>query len=248
MKKATVWILSAAVLMTLAALPVSGQAVKMVLDKMIEASGGRKAIGAVKDMTTTGTVELVQMAASAPITMYQKEPNKMRFDLDLSELQAGLIFTQAYDGIKGWGTNQQTMAIEEMSEAQSKDFAHQALGNEALLNPEKLGITYALKPKATLEGKDYIVLEQTLADGHKTSIYLDPSTYLPYKSVTETLDQMSGALVETESYTTDYRKVVGGLMVAHSIRALAGGVESMRITILTVAINSNLDDALFLMK
>lgn len=247
MKKAIAGALAAALLVTFTVLPVSGQTVKNVLDKMIEATGGRKAIEAIKDTTMTGTADLVLMGASAPITLYQKEPNKMRIDLDLSVFAAGLTFTQAFDGTKGWGTNQQTMVIEEMSEAQSKDISHQAMGNDALLNPQKLGITYALKPKATLEGKDYIVLEQTLADGHKTSIFIDPSTYLPYKTVTTTLDPMSGAIVETESYAGDYRKV-GGLMVAHSIRALASGTENMRITISTVTYNTNLDDALFIMK
>jgi outer membrane lipoprotein-sorting protein len=247
MKKAIGGVLVAALLVTLAGLPVSGQTVKSVLDKMIEAMGGRKTIEAAKDMTMTGTIEMVQMGMSAPLTMYQKEPNKMRVDLDLSALQAGLTFTQAYDGTKGWGTNQQTMVIEAMSEAQSKDISHQAMGNEALLNPQKLGITYALKPKATLEGKDYIVLEQALADGHKTTIFLDQATYLPYKTATTTLDPMSGAIIETESFASDYRKV-NGLMIAHSIRALASGTESQRITISTVTFNSNLDDALFIMK
>jgi outer membrane lipoprotein-sorting protein len=37
-------------------------------------------------------------------------------------------------------------------------------------------------------------------------------------------------------------------MIAHSIRAFASGTESQRITISTVTFNSNLDDALFIMK
>jgi outer membrane lipoprotein-sorting protein len=247
MKKAAAGALAVALVLSAAVLPVSGQSVQSVLDKMIQASGGRKALEAIKDTTMTGTAELVQMGMSAPFTMYQKEPNKMRLDLDLSAFQAGLTFTQAYDGTKGWGTNQQTMAVEAYSEAQSKDVSHQAIGNGALLDPKKLGITYALKPMAALEGKDYIVVEQTLADGHKTTIFIDPETYLPYKAVTTTLDPMSGAIIETESFSTDYRKV-NGLMIAHSVRALAGGTENMRITFSTVAFNSNLDDALFVMK
>jgi len=247
MKKAAAGALAVALVLSAAAIPASAQSVQSVLDKMIQASGGRKALEAIKDTTMTGTAELVQMGMSAPFTMYMKEPNKMRIDLDLSAFQAGLTFTQAYDGAKGWGTNQQTMAIEAYSEAQTKDVSHQSLGNAALLDPKKLGITYALKPKAALEGKDYIVLEQTLADGHKSTIYLDPETYLPYKAVTSTLDPMSGAIVETEGYSTDYRKV-NGVMVAHSLRNLAAGTENMRVTFSTVTFNTNLDDALFIMK
>ena len=245
MKKATAWILSAAVLMTLAALPGYGQTAQDVLNKMIDALGGRKALEAIKDTTITGTVELVQAGMSAPITVYQKEPNKIRVDIEIAA--ANMTFIQAYDGKKGWGTNFQTMATEEMSDDMSKDISHQALGNDSLLNPNKLGITFALKPKEKLEDKDYIVLEQTLADGHKTTLFLDPATYLPYKSVTKSLDPMAGREVESESFLSDYRKV-GGLMVAYSTRVMSKGEEVQRLTFTGVTYNSNLDDALFLMK
>lgn len=245
MKKATTWILSAAVLMTLAALPGYGQTAQEVLNKMIDAMGGRKNLEAIKDTTITGTVELVQAGMSAPITVYQKEPNKIRVDVEIAE--AGMSFIQAYDGKKGWGTNFQTMATEEMSDDMSKNLSHQALGNDSLLNPQKLGITFALKPKEKIEDKDYIVLEQTLADGHKIIMFIDPATYLPYKSMTKSLDPMSGGEVEVESFLSDYRKV-GGLMVAHSTRVMSNGEEVQRLTITGVTYNSKLEDTLFLMK
>jgi len=244
MKKATAWILGAAVLMTLATLPGYGQTAQDVLNKMIDAMGGRKALEAVKDTTVTGTAEIPQYGISASITMYQKEPNKMRMDIDIAA--AGMTITQAFDGQKGWWTNPQTGTTEEMPAAMAKDILHQALGSDSFLNPKKLGITYALKPKAKIEDKDYIVLEQTLADGYKTTMYLDPTTYLPYKTTSLTSD-MTGAEVDTESYLTDYKKV-GGLMVAHTIRNLQNGAEVQRISIASVTYNTNLDDALFAMK
>ncbi len=244
MKKATAWILGAAVLMTLATRPGYGQTAQDVLNKLIDAMGGRKALEAVKDTTVTGTAEVVQYGISASITMYQKEPNKLRIDIDIAA--AGMTITQAFDGQKGWWTNPQTGATEELPAAMAKDILHQALGNDSFLNPKKLGITYALKPKAKIEDKDYIVLEQTLADGHKTTMYLDPATYLPYKTTSLAAD-LTGAEVETESYLTDYKKV-GGLMVAHTIRNLQNGAEAQRVSIASVTYNTNLDDALFTMK
>ena len=244
MKKTVAWALAAATLMTFAALPGYGQTVQSVLDKMIDAMGGRKALEAVRDTTITGTAELVQMGMSAPITMYQKEPNKLRIDVEITAV--GMTFIQAYDGQKAWWTNPQTMATEEMPDFMTKAFSHQSLGNDSFLNPQKLGITFALKPKATIDGKDYLVLEQTLVDGHKITMYIDPATYLPYKSTTKSVD-MTGGEVDSEAYVSDYRKV-GGLMVAHSLRNLENGAESMRMTITGVTYNANLDDALFIMK
>ena len=78
-------------------------------------------------------------------------------------------------------------------------------------------------------------------------MFVDPGTYLIFKAVGTSTDPMTGGLVETESFQSDYRKV-GGMMVAFSVRNLQGGVESQRITFSTVTINSNLDDALFVMK
>ncbi|HSA94785.1 MAG TPA: hypothetical protein VLJ16_01955 [Acidobacteriota bacterium] len=218
-----------------------------VLAKTVEAMGGRKVLASIKDTTLKGTAELTQMGRSLPITIYQKEPNKLRIDLDLSGLASGQVFTQAYDGARGWGTNMQTFANEPMSEVLSKDFSHQAVGNDSLLDPLKAGVAYSLKPKATLDGKDYIVLEQTLADGHKSTIYIDPATYLPSKTATTSVDPLTGAGVETESLLGDYRPVAGW-MVNHSLRTFQGGQEIMRLTITTVIVNSGLDDALFVLK
>lgn len=218
-----------------------------VLAKTVDAMGGRKVLASIKDTTLKGTADLVQMGRSLPVTIYQKEPNRLRIDLDLSSLAAGQVFTQAYDGTRGWGTDMQTFSDEPMSEALSKDFSHQAVGNDSLLDPRKLGITYGLKPKAELDGKDYLVLEQTLADGHKSTIYIDPVTSLPYKSATTSLDPVTGAVVETESVLGDYRPV-GGWMVNHSLRTFQGGQEIMRLTLATVTVNSGLDDALFVLK
>jgi len=255
MKKRPAWAAVALVIILAAASPSPGQTAAAesskdalaVLAKTVEAMGGRKVLASIKDTTLKGTADLVQMGRSLPVTVYQKEPNRLRIDLDLSALASGQVFTQAYDGTRGWGTDMRTFANEPMAEALSKDFSHQAMGNDSLLDPRKLGITYGLKPKATLDGKDYLVLEQTLADGHKSTIYIDPVTSLPYKSATTSLDPVTGAVVETESLLGDYRPV-GGWMVNHSLRTFQGGQEIMRLTIATVTVNSGLDDALFVLK
>jgi hypothetical protein len=247
---------AAALLISLAALPAlaaqapapaaSSKEALDVLGKMIEAMGGRKVLEPIKDTTISGQLEIAQAGTTitAPITIYQKEPNKMRLDITIAEYNMSI--TQAYDGQKGWFTNPQTGMTEEMPDFMTKEFARQALGSQTILDPKKAGVSYALKPKAAIEDKDYIVLEQTLPDGHKVTIFIDPATYLPYKTQTLSLDPM-GAEVDAESFNTDYRKVAG-TMVAHSLRVLHNGVEAQKITITSVTYNSNLDDAFFVLK
>jgi hypothetical protein len=247
---------AAALLISLAALPAfaaqapapaaSGKEALDVLGKMIEAMGGRKVLESIKDTTISGNLEINQAGATltATITIYQKEPNKMRLDITIAEYNMSI--TQAYDGQKGWFTNPQTGMTEEMPDFMAKEFARQALGSQTMLDPKKAGVAYAMKPKAAIEGKDYIVLEQTLPDGHKVTLYIDPATYLPYKTQTLALDE-TGAEVEAESFTTDYRKV-GGTMVPHFNRVFHNGTEAQKITITSYTYNSNLDDAFFVLK
>jgi len=242
MKKALVWTTAALALVSIAALPGYGQTAQDVLKKVVEAMGGRKALAAIKDTTMTGTYELVPMSMNGTFTMYQKEPNKMRADMDIPAM--GMMISQTYDGQKAMWTNPQNGgAVEEMPETQSKAFSRQAMGNDAYLNPEKYKITYALKPKVKIGDMEYIIIEQTLADGFKATIYVDPKTYLIFK--TEAVDiGMSGAEAKIESYPSDY-KAVNGVMIAHSIRTVQDGVDYMKLTFSKVTFNSNLEDALF---
>lgn len=246
--------LAAALLVALAAGPsLAGQSAaassKEALDalaKMIAAMGGRKALEAVKDTTITGRIEInaAGQTLAGPVTLYQKEPDKMRVDFTVPEYN--LSVSQAFDGQNGRFTNPQTGMTEEMPDFMVKDFARQATGTQAILDPKKAGVVYALKPKAAIEGKDHIVLEQTFPDGYRSTFYLDPETYLPAKTVNRTFDIMGGE-VEAESFSSDYRKV-GGLMVAHAILILHNGVEAQRIAIASVAHNSGLEDGLFVLK
>lgn len=254
MKRTTAAGLAAALLVTLAAgASLAGQAAavssKEALDalaKMIAATGGRKALESVKDTTISGHIEIsaAGQTLAGPITLYKKEPDKRRVDLTVPEYN--LSISQAFDGQKGWYTNPQTGTTEEMPDFMIMDFARQAAGTQALLDPKKAGVVYALKPKTAIEGKDHIVLEQTYPDGVKFTFCLDPETYLPTKTINRAFDMMGGE-VEVESFSTDYRKV-GGLMVAHAIRILHDGVEAHRITVASVAYNTGLEDGLFVLK
>ena len=185
MKKSVSLAVSVLFLSSLISSPVLCQTAKEVLAKMIEAQGGVKTLEAIKDTTITGTIEIVQMGVTGSLTLYQKEPNLMRIDIEVM----GMVITQAFDGEVAWMTNPQTGATEPMPENFAREIKRQALGNDSLLHPEKYGITYEFKGKEKIEDKDYLLLEQTMSDGHKTTLYLDPVTYLTYKTKGTALGQ-----------------------------------------------------------
>jgi hypothetical protein len=133
-----------------------------------------------------------------------------------------------------------------MPERMAQDIKKQALGNDSILNPDKYGIKYEAKGKEKVQDKDCFLLEQTLPDGSKSMIYLDPVTYLVSKTKTKTVDPQSGAEINVETIFADYQKVEP-MIVAHSMTILHDGAEFMKMTFSKVTYNSNLDDAKFAM-
>jgi outer membrane lipoprotein-sorting protein len=239
MKKFTIFCVVGLFLMTSLTSPGLAQSAKDILDKMIEAQGGKASLAKIKDTTTSGTMEMVSMGLSGSLTIYQKEPNKMRMDMELM----GMVMTQAYDGEIAWGLDPNTGSIQEIPAEQAQDIKRMALGSDSTLHPEKYGITYSYMGKETIEGQDFHLLKQAFEDGFSATLYVNAKTYLVHKTKSKAPNQM-GMEVDQEVFATDYRKVEG-IMVAHAIRILQDGEEFLTMTFTEVAINTGLEDSLF---
>jgi outer membrane lipoprotein-sorting protein len=228
-------------LLTLAAYPGFGQTVQEILNKMVEAQGGKEVFEGIKDMTLSGNLEIVQQGMNGAITVYKKEPDKRRTDIEIQ----GIVIIQAYDGQTAWGTNQQTLSNEVFSGEEAASLKREALPIVSFLYPEKYGISFAYKGKEKIENKDYLVLEESFPDDFKATLYVDPETYLTYKTKSKMATQMGD--VDIEQLNSDYKKVEGRT-IAHRIVTYANGQEYIRIVISKVGFNSGLDDSLFKMK
>lgn len=220
------------------------QTAKDILDKMIEAQGGRKALEAIKDTTSVGGMEMVQMGMNGSITMSQKEPNKMRMDMAFSVQGMDMTISQACDGEKAWTTDPQSGSVQALTGKQLEDMKKQALGTDATLNPDKFGISFAFKGREQIEAKDYLVLEQIYKDGQKITMYIDPATYLIFKTKEPGTDPQTGAEVEAETFLSEYKKV-GDITMAHVMSIHQSGAEFLRMTFAKITVNTNLDDNLF---
>ncbi len=242
MKKALSFCLFSLLLFSLMALPARSQSADDILNKMIDAMGGRKAMEAIKDQTWKGSMELTQMGLSGAITNYFKRPNKTRMNIAVM----GMVITQAYDGVTAWMINPQSGVTEEMPEEQAKYFKRSSMGAGVYLDPEKYGITYTAKGKEEVNGKECFVLEQKHADGYVATLYIDSKTYLVYKTKGKNLNQM-GVEVEQESVFTDYKKV-NGLMGAHAMSMYQDGKEFMILTVEEIKYNTGLEDSFFKME
>jgi len=222
--------------------PGSGQTAEEIIKKMIEVQGGKKVFESIKDMTLSGNLDLVQQGLSGSITIYKKEPDKMRRDIEIM----GMIITQAYDGETAWGINIQTGKTEEMEEQQAADIKRQSLPTIAMLYPEKYGFSFDYKGNEKIEDKDYFVIEFTYPDGFKATLHVDTETYLTYKASAKTMGPM-GYDVQSEQFTSDYKKV-DGMIIAHSMVQFIEGEEFMKITFTSVKFNTGLEDSFFKMN
>ena len=158
----------------------------------------------------------------------------------------GMIMTQAFDGTTAWMVNPQTGVAEEMPEQMSEDMKKQAMGNTALLDPEKLGITYTYEGTEAIEGVEYVLLKQAFSDGDAVTYYIHPETYLVYKTKGMGMNQM-GVEVETETFLSDYKEIDNS-MVPYIITIYQDGEEFMMITLAEYKYNSGLEDAFFQME
>jgi outer membrane lipoprotein-sorting protein len=212
-----------------------------VLKKMVEAQGGKKVLANIKDSSFSGTMELIPMSANGSISIYWRSPNKRRSDIEIM----GMKIIQAYDGKTAWMDNPQAGGVQEMPEKFAKAIIRQSMGYDTLFNAKKYGLTFTLKGKEKVNDTEYIVLEQAFSDGYKMAFYVDPETYLVYKTKGKTFGP-TGAEVESEIFPSDYKEV-GGMMIPHALKIFQEGREFMKMTFDKVSFNSGVDDSFFKM-
>ena len=211
---------------------------KRILGKMIDASGGRDRLAKIQDRKVTCTINIIPINISGSLILSEKK-NKLRQDIQIM----GMNIIQAYNGETGWMTNPQTGAVMDMPEPAIEQFKREALGDDALLFPEKHGITFSFEGRESVEGTEYLLLKQTYKDGFETAMYVDPDTFLVYKTlgttVTETLEK-----TDQETTLSDYRDV-DGTKVPFSVKIKQGGMDYAEVTMTEYKYNTNLEDSLF---
>ena len=216
---------------------------KEVLEKVIKAMGGRKLLSSINDRTLRGTSEDYMGLVSMSYTIYYKEPNKSRSDMESMDMAT----ITAYDGQRAWERNLLTGATQELSGGRADETRRDSIGYVSFLNPGKYSITYAYKGEEKVNDKDCVVLEQTFSDGYEKTLYIDAKTYLLYKIKEPFINQKGEVIAQMEIYISDY-KDIGGIKIAHTEKFFVKGKEFFTNTYTEIKFNTGIDDALFKMK
>jgi hypothetical protein len=193
---------------------------RQVLERYVEATGGRAVYEKMRHRTLTGTFELKGAGMSGKLLLQQSAPGKMLLKIDLPGF--GTI-VKGTDGIDAWEVV--PASGPRLLEGQEKAETLLEAAFNAELRPED---TYSKMETVRVEevdGKPAYVLELTPRAGGPPRIsYYDRQSGLLLKFVGTSTTPMGE--LKAESTVSDYRKE-GGLLVPHRLTLAAMGVEQV---------------------
>ncbi len=211
-----------------------------LIEKNMQAHGGREALDKINDMTMHGVMTMGPM--EAPFTIYFKRPGKVRMEFEVQ----GMKGIQSYDGESGWAVMpfMGKTEPEKMAEDQVKDLKVMADFEGPLIDYAKKGHRVEYIGEADIEGTPTYELKLTKKNGDVDHIFLDKDYYL--EVVTRSKLNRMGQQMEVETAVSNY-KPVAGLVIPHAISTKINGQPGQQITINSVDVNTGLKDAFFAM-
>ena len=210
--------------------------VDQILDKYVEAIGGRKAIEKITSRVTTGTFEISTMGLKGEMEIYAKAPNKA---LTIQNLSGVGEIRDGYDGKIAWSQNPM-MGLREKSGAELAAIVR-ASDIHAPIKTRQLYSRLELKGKEKVGNRETYVIMATPTEGAPVKMYFDMQTGLIARTDTD-IDTPQGQF-RIENTMDDYREV-DGVKIAFTMRQ-ESSVASAVIKVTEVKHNVAIDDSKF---
>jgi outer membrane lipoprotein-sorting protein len=210
--------------------------VDQILDKYVQALGGKAALEKITSTTSKGTFEIPTFGASGSAEMWEKAPNKAALKLDIPGFG---VVQEGFNGTVAWSQDPQS-GLREKTGAELEATKIDA----DFYKPLKLKQLY---PKITVKGKDKIgdkdayVLEATPAQGSTETWYFDATSGLLARLDIER--ESPQGKISVQVFQEDY-KDVDGIKVPHTVRQVSSAF-TLNIKLDEVKHNVALDDAKF---
>jgi zinc protease len=211
---------------------------EQVLDKSVEAIGGRAALEKHTTFVMKGTMEAVGLNIKGPIEVYAKAPNKM---LAVSELPGVGTSKQGYSGTVGW-SNDPLSGSRELSGVELAQLKRAAtFGAESQWR--KLYKSAELTGTEQVGGRNTYVVKLTPAEGEGSPVlnYYDAETFLLLRS--DSVQESPMGTIPVTTITSDYREIGGVKMPFVMEQQLA--TMTIRTTFAEMTFDVPLEDAKF---
>jgi hypothetical protein len=199
-----------------------------ILDKYVEATGGKAAYAKVHSEIATGSITLGGMGIKGSMTVYQLEPDKGLIEIEIEGIGK---MQEGTDGDVAWGMNPMQGPRIKEGEERAKALETARLGAEAqwrdlYKSAETAGIE-------AVDGKDCYKVVMTPKTGSPVTKWFDKESNLMVKSLSTVKTAMGE--VQSDSTMSDYRKE-GDILMPHKMVSHAMGQE-ITMTIDTVKYN-----------
>lgn len=209
-----------------------------VMEKAIQAAGGREAAGKMTNYVAKGTLEITSMGVSAPTELYSKAPDK-RYSLTVVDGYGEI--RQGFDGAVGWSSEPQNGLVELKGDMLAQ--ARRDAQFNADLRWKELYPTAEVTGKEKVGEKECWVLKMTPSEGKPVVRYVDAATYLQVKIVAHVYSNEGEFDMPVEF--ADYRDIGNGVKMPHTIKVVLPSVGELVTRYKEVQFNTEIDDAKF---
>lgn len=238
-------------LLVLAITPMAtGQTADEILDNYFENTGGKDAWNAIKSIKAEGKADFGGQIFNFVQTAMLD--GRMAIEIDL---QGQTYVPQAFDGEKQWGTNFQSMKAEAVDEETSANYKRNEANEfpDPFLNYNDNGYSIELLGEEIVEGVETYKIKlnknSIVVDGKEEDLfviyYFDKENFVPIlQESTVPSGPQKGVKVET--MFSDYQEA-GDIFYPYSVGIKYNGQLAQSINIENIEINSEIEDALFVM-
>ncbi|WP_162903351.1 M16 family metallopeptidase [Taibaiella koreensis] len=199
---------------------IDGVGIDQVLDKYINAIGGKAAIEGLKDLSVVSAVNDGGREYTQSVVVLSPGRIKQTMSVDGQVMQKAVINGES--GYVEGGGQRQNLPAEAI-----KEFKPDA-DLQMLLHPTQLGVSFTLLGKEMVDGKEAYSVERIENDGHKKTVQsYDAATGLLFKEVVSTNEGVKSK-VEIK-VLSDYREVKNGngFKIPFETKSLTGGGEKV---------------------
>jgi outer membrane lipoprotein-sorting protein len=206
-----------------------------IINKHIEALGGKDKLSSIKTVYTEYDMEV--MGQQAPGTTWLVNGKAYKNVVDFG----GQKIIQCYTDQGGWGIN--PMMGQTTAEAMPADQVKMSMGNLSvggpLFNYASKGSTVELVGKDSAGGKSTFKLKLKSKEGTETIFWIDPTTY--YITKTSVKATVNGADVETMVAFSNYKKTDFGFVVPSNTEITLPQGLTLNVTNKKIEINKDID-------
>ncbi len=211
------------------------QTVDEIIDKHIEAIGGKEKLMALKTIKMDGNMSVQGFEVGIVNTTAHAIGN--RTDISVPGMGEGY---QIMTPTKGWSYMpfQGQTSPEEVSEEQVKSGQGSLDIQGSLLNYKEKGNTVELLGKEKAEGADCYKIKLTTKSGKVNTVFINATTYYRVKAITTR--QVNGSDADEEATYGDFKKTPEGYVFPYSVTTSRG-----TLIFSTIEVNKPVDENIF---